>query len=538
MAALNWRVWCCVAALALIPAPRAEARNVTHEDIRDAMLSLIHMFRTSEDKLERHEYREKALGDQLKKTLVGLEKKHRALEPLKGMISRLDERLSNKEEREKTIQKQTNDALAAIQKSLQALTSGGGAPAGVDNNLTTNDGPLHVRLDGTDTKIDALSNEIKQLKNTLSKESLRAMCLEVGSDVNPLEKHISEAEKLLNKYSLKLSEYNVSAPTDFVPLSDVSLADEAWHSKMTEVMERQEGEIKKIQHLLSDAEGLWKELPRATDLHAATNQTLAALQDTKEAIRTNEEQSVTTMATKLREMGDRLVATNEDIQRSLTQGNTMSERAYNDITKSYDSLRTEVQTLSKNEHVMLQTADNVIATKKRVEYGVHQILLEVGELVKAHGKTLNSTIHDRFDNIETTIIENQTGALTNLSSKIESEMSQVWRQIGIMYQQLTVSKVSLDKLAEQTEQYVNGSANTMDSMKDKVGLITTRMSEVDENLNYLLGRLSLVTQEFNQIKTGLGAALDQVKTSFLTVQAKLEDAGPGPHNITSAEKGV
>lgn len=60
------------------------------------------------------------------------------------------------------------------------------------------------------------------------------MCLEVGSDVNPLEKHISEAEKLLNKYSLKLSEYNVSAPTDFVPLSDVSLADEAWHSKMTE----------------------------------------------------------------------------------------------------------------------------------------------------------------------------------------------------------------------------------------------------------------------------------------------------------------
>lgn len=68
-----------------------------HEDIRDAMLSLIHMFRTSEDKLERHEYREKALGDQLKKTLVGLEKKHRALEPLKGMISRLDERLSNVE---------------------------------------------------------------------------------------------------------------------------------------------------------------------------------------------------------------------------------------------------------------------------------------------------------------------------------------------------------------------------------------------------------------------------------------------------------
>ena len=59
----------------------------------------------------------------------------------------------------------------------------------------------------------------------------------MASNVNPLEKHISEAEKLLNKYELKLNEYNGNVskvPTDFVPLSEVSLADEAWHSKMTE----------------------------------------------------------------------------------------------------------------------------------------------------------------------------------------------------------------------------------------------------------------------------------------------------------------
>lgn len=68
-----------------------------HEDIREAMLSLVHMIRMSEDKLERHEFRERTLGDQLKKMLIGLDKKHRALEPLKGMISRLDDRLSNVE---------------------------------------------------------------------------------------------------------------------------------------------------------------------------------------------------------------------------------------------------------------------------------------------------------------------------------------------------------------------------------------------------------------------------------------------------------
>lgn len=59
------------------------------------------------------------------------------------------------------------------------------------------------------------------------------MCAEVAIDLNQL----SETEKLLNKYELKLNEYNGTASkvqTDFVPLSEVSLADEAWHSKMTE----------------------------------------------------------------------------------------------------------------------------------------------------------------------------------------------------------------------------------------------------------------------------------------------------------------
>lgn len=55
----------------------------------------------------------------------------------------------------------------------------------------------------------------------------------------------------------------------------------------------------------------------------------------------------------------------------------------------------QVQTLTKSERVMLETADNVIATKKRVEYGVHQILMEVGELIKLQNKNMNRTIIER-----------------------------------------------------------------------------------------------------------------------------------------------
>lgn len=59
-------------------------------------------------------------------------------------------------------------------------------------------------------------------------------------------------------------------------------------------------------------------------------------------------------------------------------------------------LNSQVQAFSKNEHVMLQTADNVIATKKRIEYGVHQISMEVSELIRIQGNLLNKTINERY----------------------------------------------------------------------------------------------------------------------------------------------
>ncbi|CAH2250106.1 jg6843 [Pararge aegeria aegeria] len=476
MAILSTRLWWVVGAVLLV-STNTQARNVTHEDIRDAMMSLVHMFRISEDKLERHEYREKALGEQLKKMILGLEKKHRNLESLKGTISRLDDRLYNveniflqKEEREKETQKKTNEALDEIKKSIQSLTTlvttNLKPTTELDNSLKPNENLLNNRLDATDAKLDAIKMEVEALKNSLSKDALRNMCLDVAIEMNPFERHISEAEKLLNKYDMKLNELNGNASkvqTDFVPLSEVALADEAWHSKMTEVMERQEKSISKIQQLLSDAESMWKDLPRTADLQRNANYTLEGIRDLQYNLTGNQDKAVTKINLKLREMGDRLVATNEDIQQSLTQGNTMSERAYNDIQTSYDSLRKEVQAFSKNEHVMLQTADNVLATKKRLEYGVQQI-----SLIMIQGRQLNKTINERLNGLESEIITNQTFALNNLTAKIDSQMSQVWRQIGIVYQQLTASRTALDGLTEQTARYVNGSTTTLDNMKKKV----------------------------------------------------------------------
>ena len=54
-------------------------------------------------------------------------------------------------------------------------------------------------------------------------------------------------------------------------------------------MERQEIEVRKIQRLLSDAESMWKDLPRLADLHRATNHTIEAVSNSTETILTNNE---------------------------------------------------------------------------------------------------------------------------------------------------------------------------------------------------------------------------------------------------------
>lgn len=52
--------------------------------------------------------------------------------------------------------------------------------------------------------------------------------------------------------------------------------------------------------------------------------------------------------------------------------------------------------IGKVERVMLQTADNILDTKKRVEFGVHQIVMDVGNLVKLQSRELNSTVNRRL----------------------------------------------------------------------------------------------------------------------------------------------
>ena len=68
--------------------------------------------------------------------------------------------------------------------------------------------------------------------------------------------------------------------------------------------------------------------------------------------------------------------------------------------------------------------------------------MKVGELVKISGGEMDNQLSSQFADITRTILSNQTEALGNLTKKLEKEIGQVWRQMGIMYGQVS-TKVGL-----------------------------------------------------------------------------------------------
>ncbi|XP_019565064.3 adventurous-gliding motility protein Z [Aedes albopictus] len=506
--------------------------DVTNQEIRDAILSLVHSYNLLDNKLERHEQRERSLGEQVKKGLITLQKNQRIFEPLKGTITRLEERVSsietallNQDEKNTMQQLKLSETLEGVLRWLSDSAHALEARAHVESRPDED-------TEGIGGKIEELTESIRELRREMA---------ELKSDRDSIEQSnrnlLEQAEKLANsklgssddilgKIEERLSSYYNNPVV-------ISHSNDAFEEKVIKQLEAIDANVKESRSSLSapvsaPASTLDKEF-----VHGLINETLEAIEDMRLEVLTASDKSFSKTATRIKENNEVLQSSVNEILKTLSEEIVDTEAFFSGTKKDIGSLKDEIAALSRLEKFLLQTGENVLDAKRGIDYGIHQILREVTEVVKANSKELNATVTKRFDEIGATILDNHNGALSNLSSKIETEISQVWRQIGIMYQEISSSKQALDRLQQQTEAYVNGTLMTMDSMEGKVSLITGRMSEVDSNLNYLLGRLSLVTQEFNLIKRGLGQALDEIKSSFMEVQERVK--GPGPHKISSEE---
>ncbi|KAJ8923353.1 hypothetical protein NQ315_001911 [Exocentrus adspersus] len=514
---------------------------VTNEDIRVAILQIVNVVRATDDKLERHEYRDRVVGEQLKKGMINIDKRIKMLDPLKGTVSRLDERLADvetllmqKDERERIQHQKTYDAVLDLQKILPQLVeqmkndilqkiSISAPPAQMIEPVISKkdfeklENEVLNKMDKVTSTIDKMENDLLRIRD--ENKNMNDMNNKSSENLEKVKRQLDTSEQLLARYENKLAEYNNKIPA--LPLPNFKENDE-WKEDFLR-------DVRTVKDTLNT-------LPQKSDIEVAHNETVGKLEEIKYENSAIPQQTVNLLQVPLKEIQDDLENKSNESLKNINELFEVSVRLTESFSSNYEKIRSEIQALGKLEQVMLRTADDVLDTKRRVEYGVHQILAEVSNELKKSTKDINQGISDRFDGFELSILDEDSGALANLTSKIGEEIDQVWRQIGIMHQQMSANADTLNKLQNQTDAYVNGSIDVMDSMKGKVGQITGRMTEVDENLNYLLGRLSLVTQEFNQIKSGLGKALDEIKDSFNAVQDKInENKGPGPHKISSSE---
>jgi len=216
------------------------------------------------------------------------------------------------------------------------------------------------------------------------------------------------------------------------------------------------------------------------------------------------------LATVLKSTESNILGASKELKEIVIESGHMAESLFERVNTGYDELTQEIKGLSNLEKVLLETADSVMDTRKKLEFGVQQIMFKVSELVKASGGQMDDQLKSQFEDITRTILSNQTQALSKLTNNVEKEIGQVWRQMGIMYGQVSNSISILEKVKAATEGYVNNTSKNLGTMEGTVTGLTDRMVDVDSNLNYMLGQLSLVVQEFNQVKTGLSDAMNGI----------------------------
>ncbi|XP_055295395.1 uncharacterized protein LOC129565063 [Sitodiplosis mosellana] len=507
MQAINYLVIVAALTLVHVVVPSAQAAiEVTNEQVRDGLLSLVHSYSQLENKLDRHEQRERALGEIIKRGLQALQKGQKIFDPMQGSYVRLEERVGQIEtllmglDEKFSEQTKSNKAIENIEKWVNSPSRSS------DSDKLTE---LSNQVEDLSVNVKDLRKEVDELRVKHDGDSQTSRDSFTTIETN-LAKKLEENGNVISQIQENLGKIGGARSS-----GDGSLEDSI--SKDLQFIKSNIGSS-------SCGDGNSSGGPIDKDFFVSlTNQTLDAISDMRHEVLTASDKSYAKTTSKLKENAASLDAQIGELLKNTGEGcdgNTL-ESKQNDVHKL--------------EQMLAQMGDNVLSIKRNMEFNVHAITLEVSEAIKQNSKDLESAIGGKFETINETIWNNHNGAITNLTSKIESEISQVWRQIGIMYQEVSSSKDALNKLQELTTSYVNGTVETMDQMQGKVSQVTRHISEVDENLNYLLGRLQLVMQEFNKVKSGLGTALDDIRNSFQQVHNKIQVVGPGPHKIEPDE---
>lgn len=354
----------------------------------------MHSYSLLENKLDRHEQRERALGDVIKRGLQTLQKGQKIFEPMRGTFARLDERISEIETELMAQDKKNVEQQEKLGKTLETILKWM-----VDNTGQSN---VPRSADSSEEIDSSLSKKVEELTETIDglKKQLVAMQTEhqqteiaQKSLLGQIEKMVSlkqdSTDEVLSKMEEKLTHFYVTSPvsTQATPVRSTE-----WEETVSEILH----EIK--QNTLGQGK---TEAPGGSQLigelnkeffTALTNETLEAIEEMRMEVLTASDKSFAKTATRIKEVSDNLETSLGEILKSVSE----SESSFESIIQSNKNLQKDILGLGKLEKIVLDTGDNVLAIKKGMEFNVHAVTLEVGEIIKNSGRDMNSTFHKRY----------------------------------------------------------------------------------------------------------------------------------------------
>lgn len=313
-------------------------------------------------------------------------------------IVNLDEDNKNLAEDIKHLKKQI-DKIVGDPKVTQLITKLNEGTSKIDNLQSTiadNNKNIEGMIQNQKTNTQQLFSDIKSVADKLSK-------IPKTADVDQIRKEVIQSLDLIGTQITKMEEKTNGLNQLITKTNNVEVLSKNYDKLNTNLQNFThfyfiDFELQKnnVQQVLLDLKGVsnrLSKLPEPQELE----QLKKGLEELKYEMLQQTGQSASLLDSKLKELHNKSDNNTMELHKSMLRITEMTDNLNANLAESFEKLRNEVQDIGKLESVMVQTADGIIDTKRRVEYGVHQILLEVGNLVKQYSKDVNSTLNDRLD---------------------------------------------------------------------------------------------------------------------------------------------
>ncbi|XP_039951266.1 uncharacterized protein LOC120768578 [Bactrocera tryoni] len=468
--------------------------QVTQEYTGESLRSLIFAVNQLDNKFERHEHRERALGEVIKKSLTSLQRGQLNLERLYGTQSHFDQRFS-----------ETDFHLKAQEERLRNR---------IETFFTEQDKTnqrLLEQLTKLSLNVEKLLDNSNDLRKPSNKESYSIDWYE--RQKSPPYIHLNDKrksnEELYSSINYNLSRpiysslnYSLSRPTAQQLLkypgfdSNVLVKSDEPASQSQQPCAQPTS-----QNGLTDAVKIF--------FHELTNETHNLLHDVNTNVQNMVQKSQTEVMSRLQEVEQSLHTDAEEITKTLNIHEISLQEFHSEMINTFNKVNDSFETLSRCNSVSkprrqvmdTEASASDLATDKQPEQ------MQLLDLLKTHF----DTIHQNMTNI-------QLEMATNLSATIKNEISFLWRQISITNGEINDSRDLLRLMRDRNEIFVNSILQSIAAISLKVVDIKERVMDMSDYQNYLSNKLPLLPQEFADMQQAFIGWLEQLSETIKIVQ--------------------